>query len=421
MTYKQHLERNIRLFYLRAFFMALIFSLPIWIDYYRHFFSFSQIAFLEAMSTTMITLLELPTGALADLLGRKKTIVIGLLLWTIANLNTGIMTTAIRIVLSYALFSLGEALISGSDIALLYDSLKELGRENEFAKIAARNGLIFRLSLGLSSLLGAWFYQKYNGLPYIMMGLARLIAAIMVLKMIEPKIDSEKFTLKNYLIQTKIGFKQIFKSRYMRRLTLFYTVVGGLTWSCINYFNYAFLYEIGFNTQEQSVVFAIIYVIASLAVLYLVKIFDKNKLNRVQIYLFFPIVIFIFFSLAGFANKLLGALIIFFLLFTAMARYSLLDRMANQEFESKYRATAVSALNMLVSLFYVVIIAISGLLQDTYSTKIVMSGLGILSIFFTLPTAILLIQEYRDYQQRKKIDQLDPEQFKEEEIETALD
>jgi len=78
--------RNTKLFIITQFLYALIFHIPIWIVFYEQRISISQISFLIGFQYLIQLVLELPTGALADLIGRKKTIILGYLSFSIGSI-----------------------------------------------------------------------------------------------------------------------------------------------------------------------------------------------------------------------------------------------------------------------------------------------------------------------------------------------
>jgi predicted MFS family arabinose efflux permease len=215
--------------------------------------------------------------------------------------------------------------------------------------------------------------------------------------MIEPAIDSQKFSLKNYINQTRLGFSQLFRNKYVSRLSLYYTLVAGITWSCLFYFNQPFAYDLGFSEIGVAQLFAVITLITTLFIYFLTK---KNPrfLNRGTVFIAFPLLMIISFLPSVFANKFSGFFILLGISLAGSARFSILDRFTNAEYDSKYRATAVSSLNMLVSLFYIILVGISGKLQDVYNTKLVFTLLGVISIAI-IPVAINLIKHYRQNSQ----------------------
>jgi MFS family permease len=72
------LTKNLKLYYSYAVFANLLILGPIITLYYlARALSHTQILSLQAISAITIVLLEIPTGAVADLLGRKKSILPG--------------------------------------------------------------------------------------------------------------------------------------------------------------------------------------------------------------------------------------------------------------------------------------------------------------------------------------------------------
>ena len=400
MDYKKRLRRNISLAYVNSFVIALIFIIPVWVAFERRVLTFTQMALVEVFAAGITTFLELPTGALADLIGRRKTIMVGWFIRALGNIYLAFASNSLMFFTGFGVCAVGTALISGSDIALIFDSLKELNKEDHYSNFNARSSLIHRAGLALSTFLGGYLYHLWVGLPYVMMGVFEFVAIIFAFLMIEPKIDTEKFTLKSYVKQTKDGFKELFKSSYMRKLTVYYTLVGGITWCCLYYFNQPFAKDLGFSEVGQSWLFGILTLINALLILAVVE--TKKLLTRNRVYLAFPIIMSLAFLPGYFATKSLAPLLLLGVMFAGSARFAILDKYANKEFLSKYRATAVSSLNMLVSIFYMVVVGVSGKIQDLYSTKLIFSLLGILTLFLVFPSSLSLVREYKKYNLNKK-------------------
>ncbi len=82
--------------------------------------------------------LEIPTGYLADIIGRKKTLILGVLLYIFGVitflLSHGFWGFALAITLQSAAFSC----FSGVDSALIYDSLKEIGDEKSTVRVSGK-------------------------------------------------------------------------------------------------------------------------------------------------------------------------------------------------------------------------------------------------------------------------------------------
>lgn len=242
------------------------------------------------------------------------------------------------------------------------------------------------------------------------MGFTNLMAIALVFLMVEPKIDTEKFTLKSYIKQTKDGFKELFKTSYMKKLSLFYALVGGITWSCIYYFNQPFAQDVGFSEIGRGWLFSLIYLLSSLLLFFLAE--KKELLTRNRVYLGFPIIMSLALLPGILATKLIAPFLLFGVIFASGSRFTILDRYTNKEFLSKYRATAISSLNMMINIFYIIVVGLSGLIQDRYNTKLIFTILGILTVFLVFPSSLSLVKEYKLYRIRKN--------FKESSSKTVL-
>lgn len=388
MTDKKLLARNIKLSYLEGFFEYLIFIVPIWYAFESQFASPATLGLIYSVSHLITLLLELPSGALADLLGRKKTIIIGLLMIFSGAIIVSQAQSATWLWIAYIIMGVASSFISGADTALYYDSLKQLGKEGEFSRYSANKGIVIRTALVVSSLLSGVIFALHPRLPYLLWGVCVLCASVVVFFYTEPDIDSEAFSLHSYISQTKIGFKQLFKTPYIKALSLYYLVVGGSGWYFLYFLNVAFATEIGFDSFQRSLIIASAYLCGGLALVVLTRL---NWLQKNHVYLALPLLLTVTLLPVAWAGKTYAIVAIILIQFVGLARFTLLDQYTNSEFDSKYRATAVSALNMLVSLFYIVLTPIGGQVIARYGAPAMMTTLGIIALVFALPSSIVLV------------------------------
>ena len=81
-------NRNIKLLHLANLITGFAFIIPIWVSFERQYLTFAQMAFIEMIMYSASILLELPTGAFADLVGKKRTTALG---WIISGIGTGVV------------------------------------------------------------------------------------------------------------------------------------------------------------------------------------------------------------------------------------------------------------------------------------------------------------------------------------------
>ena len=154
-------DRNVRWFIVfRVFFNARFYYPVMAILFLDLGLSLSQFALLNVAWAATSVLLEVPSGALADLVGRKRLVVFAAVLMVI-EMGVFSFTPTTNLTLLFWLFMLNrvisgaaEACASGADEALVYDSLKSVGREGEWPRVLERlarwqsGGFFFAMILG---------------------------------------------------------------------------------------------------------------------------------------------------------------------------------------------------------------------------------------------------------------------------------
>ncbi|MCA9371759.1 MFS transporter [Candidatus Woesebacteria bacterium] len=393
MQFTLKLKRNLKIFYFANFFAHLLFHISIWVAFQSRILTFTEMGLLYAARSAFIVLLEVPTGALADLIGRRTSLVIAWVVSSIGYFLLPFAQTKVVFAAFYIIPALGEALNSGSDTALLFDTLKELKQENHFSKLYARYGLFIRSALAIAAFFGGYLYTIYFGFPYFAVAVAHMVVGICYFFSVEPHIDSEKFSWSSYIIQTKQGLKELTKTPYIRTLSLYYLLVGGITWSCLTYFILPFLYDSGFGEVAAGHSMSIVYVCSAI-ILFIVT--HYISLSRKQIYILLPVIMVIGLLPGLLSYGWFAPIMAVFTQVAGSGRFALLDGILNQYIQSKYRATAISTLNMMVSIVSIVLVSIGGKVQDTIGTKFIFTSLGLITLIIVFPIAFMLVKEQKE-------------------------
>ncbi len=386
------------IFYLKILnvFRSLYFMIPVWVSMELKYISFTQVAMIDIIILLSALLLELPTGALADLIGRKKSISISFFITALAYLIFAYADSFLLFLVAGLGFGLGDALLSGALEALVFDTLKQNKKEAEFSEISNRNQLIFNYSIVFAIIVGGLIFEKYYHLPSILTAIAFFIAALISLKFIEPDIDSEKFTLKNYLLQTKMGFRELFKNKQSRDVSLFYILVGAFTWPIVLSFKNFALVDLAVSEKNMGFILAFL----SLFSVQLLHILIRKKVfkNLKVVFLLPAILLSVFLPLSYFYNVSSMILLIFAVFIVSSMRWNILGKLSNQCYSSRNRATAISSLSMMISLAYIIsLVLFAWLNQHTESairTILLLMACG--SIFLLLPIAFKLKSKYQN-------------------------
>lgn len=167
MTLKEILQiRNVRYFLMfRSSYFARFYYPVFTLLYLDYGLTLSQFAMLNVVWAATIVLAEVPSGAFADTLGRKKLVVLSSVVMFIEITMIAVVPTGnpslvfIVFLINRILSGLAMALASGADEALAYDTLKEQGKEDAWPRVLQIQ-LRISSSVGIFvTLLGAAMYD----------------------------------------------------------------------------------------------------------------------------------------------------------------------------------------------------------------------------------------------------------------------
>lgn len=161
-----NLKKQILSLYTHTFFASLRLTDAVWVALLAaRGFSLWEIGLAESIYHIVSLTCEVPSGMLADLLGRRRTLLCGEIIAILSNLPMLFSLNLFLVCLGMGASALSATMLSGTEEALVYDSLKMLGREDEYLKINANMSQIGQLSGGvgsLSSLLDSvWGFAGY--------------------------------------------------------------------------------------------------------------------------------------------------------------------------------------------------------------------------------------------------------------------
>ena len=179
-------ERNLALYpWYQAFSSALPW-LPIFFLYFLEHLSFADGITLGAIYYFSVFLLEVPSGYLSDRFGRKRTLVAATVMFICAYVLFLAADTFAGFVVAQVFIAAGIAFQSGSDSALLIDSLKALGRESEYERREARAHRFAMTALALSCVVGGALGTMNLSLPYVASLLLSVVSFFLAISFHEP-------------------------------------------------------------------------------------------------------------------------------------------------------------------------------------------------------------------------------------------
>ena len=164
---KTRAMRNLKFFICFRMFFNARFYYPVFAIYFlEHGLTWEQFGILNGIWAITIILLEVPSGSLADTLGRKRLLVLAGICMVLEMLAL-LFAPMLGSTWVFSLFAINriisgvaEAAASGADEALAYDSLKEAGMEKEWGKVLEKAQRYTSLAFFFAMMTGSAFYDS---------------------------------------------------------------------------------------------------------------------------------------------------------------------------------------------------------------------------------------------------------------------
>lgn len=229
------LERNLPVYVAVRAISGFFIWAPIWMLYLLETrgLSLGAVAGLEAALVACALIGEIPAGAVADRWGRRASLLLGSAVYTAGALAFGLTGDYLLLLAAWALMGAGLALWSGAGPALLYDTLRALGREPEFERRLGRAeaaGQIAELA-AVAAAGPAAYLAGYQGVVLIncaaMAGAGA--AALLLREAPRGRADAGAPSAPGYLAALRAGLALALRGR-----ALFYLIVlSALIWALL--------------------------------------------------------------------------------------------------------------------------------------------------------------------------------------------
>ncbi|MGQ7871039.1 MFS transporter [Sunxiuqinia sp. sy24] len=379
------MQSNIIKLYLIKFSKWFNLIMPVVVLFYQdNGLSMQEIFWLKSIYSIAIVIMEIPSGYLADVWGRKNTLLLGAILGTggfaMYSFSYGFWAfAAAEIVLG-----LGHSFISGADSALLYDTLKAQNREKEYIKQEGwitSSGNFAEAIAGVSG--GLLAILSLRTPFYVQFAVAAIaIPAAFLLK--EPKVQANEVT-KTFksILQT---IRQTFLHRELRSAILVSSFTGTAS------LTFAWFVQPYFKTAGLPLsLFGILWTLLNLSVgvSSMLSYKVEKRLGQRNSLLIIIFGLTIGYLLAAWEISLAGIAILFsFYLFRGIAHPILKDYI-NRYTRSEVRATILSLRNFVIRINFAIIGPLLGYLTDQFSlgTSLLVAGLSyaVVALIAALP------------------------------------
>ena len=348
--------------------------------FYRHFdLSFEQIGFLVSASLTAILVFEIPTGAFADLYGKKTSILIGsfFILTGLGFLAFG--SEFVTFVIGFILIGIGRAFQSGAENALLYDWLGSVDKQQEYIRHQSRLQAAFVAIDIISGSVGFLLFGLNVRIPFIIsfVSMALVILVQFTLKDIRQKADHRENALAVHINQIKEGLFIVSRSSMIMWLIGFTLIYSIANMFFSNSLNLAFLREVKGFTTDQLALMGLLWNMIQTASLFFVSQLERRlgpSASMLAIVIVSPL---LFLGLLLSSNFVVSSIIIGLYYSSMSFREVIIDTYLNTRISSQYRATVLSIVSMVISSLAIFALPALGTIVDRSSLN---TGLLLLAI-----------------------------------------
>ncbi len=353
-----------------------------------------QIMVLQAIYSVSIIALEIPSGYFADVIGRRRTLILGVIMGTIGMGIYSISYGFLGFLIAELILGFGQSFVSGADSALLYDSLLDNQKEKDYIKYEGRMvsvGNVAEAAAGIAGGLFALISLRTN--YYVQTGVA-LLAIPAAISLMEPG-KHKRLGVFNFRTILDVVTDSLFVNKELRTNIFLSAIIGSATltmaWFAQPYFEFV---------ELPLSLFGIIWTLLNLTVGFAAMLAYRVErgLGAKLTVLLLVIMIPAGYLALGQFNSLLAIGILFFFYIVRGIATPVLKDYIHRLTSSEVRATVLSVRNFIIRICFVLIGPAMGYLTDQTSLQTALTFGGIVFLVSGLLLAFLFNKHRSDIQ-----------------------
>ena len=343
----------------------------VWLYFYRIFLTDAQIGILDAMAFAIALLVEIPSGALADKIGRARLVRIGqfciafgIVFQTIGNF--------LPIFIGQTIFMIGVSFMSGADEALFFDKLKFSKDSVEWKKLVTRGSQFALGGVVFATVVGGLLHLVDPRLPWFFTGLSFLISILVIRGIQDEKIVKKTLSVKeelsDYFSSIKAGFQEFKLPRLALYVPIIITLQALFYTSGYGLLRIVLLDRFTFDPFWGAVALATSSLLTIGVLHFLHKCAEEMTEKKVVILVSLLSASALFMSVANIG--LWGFTVIFALYAGQRVLSPTMSEAINNQASDEHRATVLSMASFLKAIPYVALAPIIGYLNTTESLEV---------------------------------------------------
>ncbi len=214
-----HLKSTLYRYYAYSFLGGLRFGDNVWLAYVLA--HGGNPGWAESAYHLAILLGEIPTGVVADLMGRRISMLVGVLLEVITPLGYFLIHDTFTACLVLGVQGLSRTFLSGADTSLAYETAVALGGPELGRKVLSRSSALQLAAFALAPLSAGFLYQWHDWAPFVARAVVSLITGLVVWGMREQRQEQSAQRVGMWE-QTRLAAGAVLSNRSALILVIFF-------------------------------------------------------------------------------------------------------------------------------------------------------------------------------------------------------
>ncbi len=383
----------------------LMLTMPIVFLFYReNGLATHDLFLLKAVYSAAIVCLEIPSGYFGDIWGRKRSLVLGSVLGFIGFSLYCVSTGFWGFLVCEIILGIGQSFISGSDSAMLYDTLQEAKKEKQYLKIEGRLISAGNFAEAIAAPIGVLIAVISLRTTFFFQAAVAFSAIPAALTLFEPK-RREMTGTKSFKQILRIVRYALFENQGLQATIAYSSIIGTATLT-MAWFVQPYFVFLALPLAFYGIFIPLLNLTAGVTSMHAYKI--EKKFGRENTILFIAIGIASGYLTLGMFNTL-GALFFLFLFYIIRGIATpILKNHINEITPSEIRATVLSIRSLIIRLSFVILGPFLGWFADRAGLpSTLVAGAGIFLVTGVL-AALFLINAFRDHAYLPGEEQSDP-------------
>lgn len=379
------ISRNIPILFFFKISRWLLLFMPTIILFFNEFgLDMMEIMLLQSVFGISLAIFEIPSGYFSDIIGRKKTLIISAFGSIIGFSLFAIGTNFWYLLVAELSLAIGASMNSGTDSALLYESLLSLKREDEYLQLEGKIGASGNFAEGAAAIIGTYIAMFNIHYPYYAQVLLNVFGLIAILFLIEPKAVQQKSS-ENKIKQLKSVINNAVNKNKELRGIIFLSGVIGIGTLTAAWFAQEYFKVVEVPLAYYGYLWAALQFIVGFGAWFANGLTSRLNFTTVSILIILGIAVS-FFSLS-ISMSIAALFFIFVINFLRGIAEPYFKNLINKLTDPNFRATVLSIRGLLIRFSFAILSPIIGWISDVYTLKYALFAIGL----FVFVSGIIII------------------------------